>query len=223
MRKSILGAALATTALTTTLAAPAAAEMELSIYTGWQTAPHSRVSGDYPGGGSYDALIGWEGRSFEMPPYYGVRGTWWKNETLGFGLEFTHAKVYAPDDEKAAIGFSDMEFTDGLNILTVNAYRRWPGLWAEGALTPYVGGGLGVAIPHVDVDTTTGFETFEFQHTGPAARVLAGVSYDLNERFAVFGEYQFTYSSNSVDLPAGGSLETDIKTNALNLGLSLKF
>jgi lipid A oxidase len=39
----------------------------------------------------------------------------------------------------------------------------------------------------------------------------------------VFGEYQFTYSSNNVDLPEGGSLETDIKTNALNIGLTLKF
>ena len=58
---------------------------------------------------------------------------------------------------------------------------------------------------------------------GPAARVTAGVSYDLNDRFAVFGEYQFTYSQNSVDLPEGGDLETDIKTNALNVGLTLKF
>lgn len=210
--------------LVAALASPAAAEVELSLYSGWQTSPHSRVYGEYPGtGAEIDALIGWEGRSFEMPPYYGVRGTWWKSETLGFGLEFTHTKVYAPDDEKAAIGFSDLEFTDGLNIVTVNAYRRWPGLWAQGSLTPYVGGGVGVAVPHVDVDTTTGTETYEFQLTGPAARLTAGASYDINDRWAVFGEYQFTYSSNDVDLPDGGSLETDIKTNALNVGLTLKF
>ncbi|MGJ8602492.1 MAG: outer membrane protein [Marivita sp.] len=222
MRKTILSGTLALCACA--VASPALAEMELSIYSGWQTSPHSRIYGDYPGtGAEIDALIGWEGRSFEMPPYYGVRGTWWKTETLGFGLEFTHAKVYAPDDEKAAIGFSDLEFTDGLNIITVNAYQRWPGLWAEGSITPYVGGGVGIAVPHVDVDTTTGIEEYGFQYTGPAARVSAGVSYDLNDRFAVFGEYQFTYSSNSVDLPEGGSLETDIKTNALNVGLTLKF
>ncbi|MFP7571017.1 outer membrane protein [Marivita sp. S2033] len=220
MKKTILSGILALGGLAT----PALAEMELSIYSGWQTAPHSRVKGDYPGtGAEFDKLIGWEGRSFEMPPYYGVRGTWWKNERLGFGLEFTHTKVYAPDDEKADIGFSDLEFTDGLNIVTVNAYQRWPGLWAEGKITPYVGGGVGVAVPHVDIDTTTGLDTYEFQLTGPAARVTAGVSYDLNDRFAVFGEYQFTYSSNDVDLPEGGSLGTDIKTNALNVGLTLKF
>jgi lipid A oxidase len=220
MTKTILSGILLLGAFTT----PALAEMDFSVYSGWQTSPHSRISGDYPGtGADIDALIGWEGRSFEMPPYYGVRGTWWKNETLGFGLEFTHAKVYAPDNEKAAIGFSDLEFTDGLNIVTVNAYKRWPGLWSKGTVTPYVGGGIGVALPHVDVDTTTGIETYELQLSGPAARLTAGMSYDLSDRWAVFGEYQFTYSSNTVDLPQGGSLETDIKTNALNVGLTLKF
>jgi lipid A oxidase len=222
MQKTILSGILALSVAT--LASPALAEMELSIYTGWQTAPHSRVKGDYPiTGEDFDALIGWEGRSFEMPPYYGVRGTWWKNETLGFGLEFTHTKVYAPEDEREAIGFDDLEFTDGLNIVTLNAYRRWPGLWAEGRLTPFVGAGVGVAVPHVDIEAQDEVEAYGFQLTGPAARLSAGVSYELNDRYSVFGEYQFTYSSNSVDLPEGGSLETDIKTNALNVGLTLKF
>lgn len=219
MTKAILGAAVL--GLAPIWATSAAAEMELSIYSGWQTAPHSRISGDYPGGGSYDALIGWEGRSFEMPPYYGVRGMWWRDEQLGFGLEFTHTKVYAPDDERDALGFDSLELTDGLNILTANAMYRWPDKW--GSVTPYVGGGVGVAIPHVDVETAAGDKTFGYQYTGPAARVIAGAKYDLNERFAVFGEYQFVYSSNDADLDGGGSLKSDIKTNAINVGLSLKF
>lgn len=205
-------------------AAPVAAETELSFYTGWQTAPHSNVSGDYPTafGGSYDALIGWEGRSFEMPPYYGVRGTWWRSETLGFGVEFTHTKVYAPDDEKQALGFSALELTDGLNIVTANVLRRWPEQW--GSATPYVGGGLGVAIPHVDIEhPASGSKTYEFQLTGPAARFTAGVSYPLDDRFSVFGEYQFTYSSNEAELDGGGTFTSDIVTNALNVGLSLNF
>lgn len=212
-----------TTAFLCCCAIPAAAEMEVSVYTGWQTSPHSRVSGDYPGGaGSYNALIGFEGRSFEMPPYYGVRGTWWQSETLGFGVEFTHSKVYAPDTERAALGFSSLEFTDGLNIITANVMKRWPEKW--GQMTPYVGGGLGVAIPHVDVThPATGSKTFGYQFTGPAARLTAGVSYPINDRFSVFGEYQFTYSTNEAELDGGGTLKTDVKTNALNIGLSLKF
>lgn len=219
MKALILTATVSVAAVAASQAA--AQEYELSIYSGWQTAPHSRVSGDYPGGGDYDALIGWDGKSFEMPPYYGLRGTWWRSETFGVALEFTHAKVYAPDDEREAIGFDSLEFTDGHNLLTLNAMRRWPEQW--GSATPYAGAGLGIAFPHVDVETTGGDKTFGYQLTGPAVRLLAGVSYPISERVSVFGEYQFTYSSNEADLDGGGSLETDIKTNAINVGLSLNF
>ena len=219
MKALILTATLSVAAVAASQAA--AQEYELSIYSGWQTAPHSRVSGDYPGGGDYDALIGWDGKSFEMPPYYGLRGTWWRSETFGVALEFTHAKVYAPDDEREAIGFDSMEFTDGHNLLTLNAMRRWPEQW--GTATPYAGAGLGIAFPHVDVETTGGDKTFGYQLTGPAVRLLAGVSYPISERVSIFGEYQFTYSSNEADLDGGGSLETDIKTNAINVGLALSF
>ncbi|EEX16595.1 lipid A oxidase [Citreicella sp. SE45] len=79
-------------------------------------------------------------------------------------------------------------------------------------------------MPHVEVATTGGSDdTFEYQYTGPAVRLLAGASYPINDRWSVYGEYQFTYSWNEADLDGGGSLNTDIKTNALNVGLSLKF
>ena len=220
MKTLILAATLSVA--TVTASQVAAGEFEISGYTGWQTAPHSRISGDFPGtGADYDELIGWEGKSFDMPPYYGVRGTWWKTDTFGLALEMTHTKVYAPDDEKAALGFDNLEFTDGHNIITVNAMKRWPEQW--GSATPYVGGGLGVAVPHVDVSTTAGDKTYGYQLTGPAMRLVAGVSYPINERFSAFGEYQFVYSSNEADLDGGGALSTDIKTNALNIGISYRF
>ena len=98
--------------------------------------------------------------------------------------------------------------------------RRWPNQW--GNVTPYVGGGLGIAVPHVDIESAGG-KTFGYQLTGPAVRWTAGASYDLNDQWAVFGEYQGTYSMNQIDLDSGGSLETDIITNALNLGVSFSF
>jgi lipid A oxidase len=215
MSKMILGAVLAAG-----LAAPAAAEVELSFYTGTQSAPHSSVSGTYPGGGSYDSTIAWEGRSFEMPPYYGVRATWWQDNNWGYGVEFSHNKVYANDADRAALGFSRLEFTDGLNLLTVNATKRWPELW--GKFSPYAGAGIGLSIPHVDVEHAGG-KTFEYQATGAAVRLTAGTSYQLNDRFSVFGEYQMTYSQNKADLTGGGTLETNIVTNALNIGVSMSF
>jgi lipid A oxidase len=216
---------LATTAATalvlaTASAAPALAEVELSFYLGAQEAAHSRVRGTDPGGvGDFNFLVGWQGKSFEMPPYYGVRATWWRSERLGFGVDFAHVKVYAPEATMAANGFQTLEFTDGLNVLTANVMYRFTN---DTKWTPYVGGGLGITIPHVEV-TTAGGETFEFQYGGPAATLIAGVSYAINDTWAVFGEWKGTYSQNDVDLSNGGNLKTNIVTNAVNIGVSYRF
>lgn len=203
------------------LALPAAAEIELSFYTGYQTAPHSDVSGNDPGGvGDFDFNAAWKGKSFEMPPYYGLRATWWRTERFGLGVEFNHAKVYASDDTLADNGFDRLELTDGHNLVTVNAFYRWP--QPDRRWTPYVGGGLGVAIPHVDV-MTVGGKTFEYQLTGAAVVWMAGISYELNDTWSVFGEYKGSYSQNDIDLDNGGSMDTDIITNALNIGISYRF
>lgn len=207
------------TALGAMIAAPALAESELSFYTGAQTAPHSRVEGNNAGT-PFSFLATWEGRSGEAPPYYGFRYTRWTSDNLGFGVDFNHAKVYADDATLATNGFTNLEFTDGLNILTANVFYRWQ--QPDRAWTPYVGAGLGVAIPHVDV-LIGGNRTFEYQLTGPAAMVAAGVKYDFNDRWGMFGEYKGTYSVNEAELSGGGSLSTNIVTNALNIGVSFSF
>lgn len=156
-----------------------------------------------------------------MPPYYGLRATWWRTETLGFGIEINHTKVYADDETLTTSGLDAFEFTDGLNIVTLNAMRRWPD--AFGGLTPYVGGGIGAAIPHAQVEVIGLPRTFGYQVTGPAVAWIAGASYPISENWSVFGEYKGTYSVNTVDLDSGGTLETDIVTNAINLGVSFSF
>lgn len=201
------------------LAGPAMAEMELSFYSGYQTSPHSRLTGTYPAGGTFAQTIGWEGRSFSMPPYYGLRAMWWRDNGLGFGAELTHAKAYAPAAEMPA-GFSRLEFSDGHNIVTANVMKRWPGQW--NAVTPYVGVGVGMAVPHVDA-TVGASRTFGYQVTGPALRLTAGAKYDLTERWALFTEYQMTGSWNDMDLEGGGSMKVRLITNALNFGVSYSF
>jgi lipid A oxidase len=202
-------------------AGPALAEFELSVYSGYQTSPHSVVTGDEPDGlGDFDFTAAWEGKSGSAPPYYGIRGTWWRSETIGYGLEFNHAKVYADSKTRGDNGFERLEFTDGLNIVTVNVFRRFPDL--ERSWTPYIGAGLGVAVPHVDVETEDN-KTFGYQLTGPAVQWVAGITYPVSDSWAVFGEYKGTYSQNTADLDGGGTIETNIVTNALNLGVSFNF
>lgn len=199
---------------------PVLAQTEISVYGGLQSAPHSSVSGTRPDGSRFKENIGWDGKPLAMPIYYGLRATWWRPNNIGVGLEVTHTKFYAPLGDMPA-GFSRLEFTDGHNIVTANVTKRWPGQFGD-RITPYAGIGLGIAVPHVDV-AVNGVRTYGYQYTGPALRLTAGASYDLNDRWALFGEYQFIVSDNSADLDGGGKLDTRLISNAANFGVSFRF
>ncbi len=195
-------------------ASAAQAEVQLSFYGGTQSAPHSTIDDSVLGEGR----VRWVGKSFEAPPYYGVRVTWWTSEKWGFGVEANHAKVYAQN--RASLGYDVLEFTDGLNLVTANIFRRFPN---EGRITPYVGAGVGISVPHVEIQRAGESRTFEYQLTGPAVILVLGASYEINDRWAVFAEYKGSYSRNRAEVDAGGTLTTNIVTNALNLGVSFSF
>lgn len=76
--------ALATVAAVSFGSVAQAGDFSLSVYGGYQTAPHSGVSGN-DGVTDFDFTTGWKGKSFEMPPYYGVRGTWCARHMVGAG------------------------------------------------------------------------------------------------------------------------------------------
>lgn len=202
------------------IALPAAAELELSFYGGLQGALPSDVTirGDdaIP---DTDLNIDWEGRSFEAPPYYGIRVTSWQSPSFGYGIDFTHAKIY-PESGELPETFERLEFTDGLNTITANAYYRWQN--ALGDITPYVGGGVGISVPHVEVITPDS-STLGYQFTGPAATLIAGASMPISGNWSVFGEYKGTFTSNEGDLDTGGTVSTDVFTNAINVGVSFNF
>jgi len=215
-------------AVMTLAALPAAAQnFSISLYTGPQTAPHSKVSGNDPAGaGAFNFTAGWDGKPFAMPPHYGLRATWWRSATFGFTADFNHTKVYADSATLGAGGtsggFQTLEFSDGLNNLTFGVVRKWPGKWQS--FTPYAGASIGVVIPHVEVQTTAAApKTFEYQMAGPSVAWMMGVGYALNERWELFGEYKGTYSQVRADLIGGGTLSTNIITNALNFGMTRHF
>lgn len=192
----------------------------ISVYGGYQTAPHSGV--DVSDGLHFTA--GWEGKSFVMPPYYGLRGTWWLDDVgmpnVGLTIDFSHTKVYADAETMASTpGWTHFEFTDGLNVLTANVLYKFEPL---DAWTPYVGGGLGVVVPHVEVIRPSG-ETFGYQYGGPAAQLQAGVDYRITDNWSAFVEYKFNYAMVDVAIDSGARLKTNIITNALNIGISYHF
>jgi lipid A oxidase len=198
-----------------------AGDIEISAYGGYQTAPHSKVEvSDQP-----DFTAGWEGKSFASPPYWGVRGTYWFEggalSNLGLSLDYTHDKVYADDETLQKSGWSHFEFTDGLNLLTLNALYRFP-LESLPELTPYVGAGAGINVPHVEVTRASG-KTFEYQFGGATLQAQAGISYAITKNWSTFLEYKGTYSFVDVDIDSNAKLKTDVKTNAVNLGIAYKF
>ncbi|MCQ0091081.1 outer membrane protein [Roseovarius sp. M141] len=212
------------------MASPAAAEFELSLYLGAQSANDSDASGYLPNGGAaFDRNVSWKGKPFDNPFYYGGRAMWWTSGNLGFGIEGTHTKAYASAADQAAIGVSRLEFTDGHNIITANVMKRFPGALEGSNFTPYAGAGIGVAIPHVDILAVGATNrTHDYEMTGLALRGIAGMKYALSDNWALFGEYQITWSDNDVTIngdPGGanGKLRTKLVTHAVNVGVSYSF
>lgn len=212
-------------ALTALAPVAAKAEFQFSAYGGMNTANESEVTLDLGAlSGEFD--VDWFGDSFNMPPYYGLRGTWWLSEfnrpNWGLAIDFTHAKVKADLDDPIVGGrFDRLEFTDGINSLTLNGLYRMP---LDDRFGLYAGVGVGASIPRVEVETIPAItRTFEYQVTGPVVQGLVGGSVDLAYGFSLFGEYKASYSWNEADLNGGGSLETNILTHQFAVGLSFAF
>lgn len=199
----------------------AKAELELSFYSGFNTSPHSVVDYDFNlGAGPQSRTVGWDGEALVMPPYFGLRATWWfdSHPAWGVALDNSHSKV---DASPMPAGFQKLEFTDGINIYTANLHYRYQN---STRFTPYAGIGVGFTTPHVEVTNTAGTSsTFEYQFGGPAALALVGVNTRINDNWSVFTEFKSAYVKLDVDLENGGWLKTNVISNQFILGVSYKF
>ena len=220
---AFLAEKLAVTALVLTMSVPASAEeFQLSVYGGLFESNNARVSGNDPTGvGSFDFDGGWKAGDGSLPPTFGIRGTWWRSDTTGYSLDFTRLQATADDQTLANSGFSVLEFDDGINTVTVNARRRFP---MGDRWTPFVAGGVGVAVPGTDIQTSpTGTATTEYKYGGIVAQFQGGVEYEVNENWSVFGQYQMNVIDLDVDLNGGGNLTTGVVTNSVSVGAGFSF
>lgn len=196
--------------------AHADAQTELSFYGGSILPDSGQVSGSDPGGlGTFSFNSDWTGTGTA-----GLRLTWWDDQDFGWGIDFQYSGVRADAATLSASGAAALALEDGLSLLTVNAYRRWSESIQN--FTPYVGAGLGLAVPSVDFDGG-GTATQGRQLGGVAVRLVAGAQYPITDSLSLFGEYQGSFSVNQLDLSSGGSLDTDILSDGVNVGLSLGF
>ena len=89
-----LASLLATSAIALAAAAPAHAELQLQAYGGGNTNLDSKVKTS-ENGLRDSRTVSWDGKSFNMPPYWGVRATYWvdRQSPWGVALDYSHAKA----------------------------------------------------------------------------------------------------------------------------------
>ncbi|MEM7661380.1 MAG: P44/Msp2 family outer membrane protein [Pseudomonadota bacterium] len=97
-------------------------------------------------------------------------------------------------------------------------------LYSGGALTPYVGAGLGIAF--VDVDfSPSAVEIISENDTAFAYQFMGGLSYAVSQNFDVFTEYKFRGTPDvDVDIDLfPGELDVENRQHLISAGLRLKF
>ena len=156
----------------------AMANVSFEFYGGYQTSPHSSVEGEYQadlgelGLQPFRVTAGWKGNSFSMPPYYGLRFIKW-NRQSGLGLDFTHTKAYADVATLEQTGFERLQFTDGLNNLTLHRQTKID--FRAIQFLGYYGYGIGIIIPHVEFQASSTLpKTYEYQYGGPTLALNTG-------------------------------------------------
>lgn len=161
--------------------------------------------------------VGWYTDPFKSPIYYGARiAQWLGSGKIGTGVDFIHSKAIAPLDDEANFSgtldgqplparsrirdiLSKLEFSHGHNMLLFNGFLRLPSIGAR--VSPYVGAGAGVLLPHTEVELANGSRprTYEYNYAGPAGQALAGVEIRLS-KISLFVEYKFTYAHYNAPL-----------------------
>ncbi len=241
-----------------------AKETMVGAYIG---APHTYPSAvRFEKEGAYDFTIDpvhWKAQPFKSPVYYGARvARWFTGGRTGMMVDFIHSKAIADRKKEAAFSgtldgkplpprakiseiVKKLEFSHGHNLLTLNGLLRLPNIGAR--VSPYVGAGAGVLLPHTEVKLTNGdSRTYEYNYAGPAGQALIGLEFRLS-RMSVFLEYKFTYAQYEAPLsqmngswlfldiwrqiqrwmngeePPGGHVSTRLSSHQLVGGLAVRF
>ena len=176
--------------------------------------------------------MGWNGDPLYFPIDGGGRVVRW-NGTFGTMVDFVHNKAVArlgkgahgrkiKNAEVEAVATSGtlkggaapspllltdllqrLEFTHGYNTLLLTGMARLAPLTLN--IRPYIGLGVGVALPHVEVAFKGEKNwTNEYQYAGPALQLVAGIEL-RSGRGSYFIEYKFIASTLDVALTNGRS------------------
>ena len=186
--------------------------------------------------------VDYQGRSFNLPPYYGYRGAYFFRSPGWFGIEgeVVHMKVYAqPDQVVAATGTIDgvplsgpislgalvqrFSISHGQNILFANAVVRH----AFGARSDYRRArlvaaarvGAGPTLPHVE-STIADVGDERYERGAVALQAAGGIELLVWKGLHAVAEYKFTRCRQAVDAAGGARIETLLTTHHFVFGAS---
>jgi lipid A oxidase len=166
-----------------------------------------------------------------------------RNGAWGIALGYTHAKAVVDQTQvvrqsgtrqgtpvngnfPVSDSIDAYQLSHGHNFLTLNGMYRWILEQRDrtilGRLHPYLGAGAGLVFPHVEA-TVNGSVTNEFQIAGPALQAYFGLDFDIVGPLNAFAEYKLNWADVTSELNGGGSIQSEIWTHQLIVGLTLRF
>jgi lipid A oxidase len=218
----------------------------VAAFTGGAATRASRLSVSQPALGNRLTFDGvrFDGRSFEPPLYYGLRGGYFlrRRPGIGFEAEFTHLKVFSdpqqivsatgtrrgrPLDAQIPLGqiVQQYSISHGVNLLLFNvAARRRVGVSGErpaGLAVFTARAGAGPTIPHTE-SSVEGLRQEQYEWGRPAWQAAGGAEFKLWRGLHALGEYKFTRTRQRGRV-AGGEARSLLRTHHGVFGLSYHF
>jgi opacity protein-like surface antigen len=206
------------------LAAPASAQ-ESSSSVG--------SSGDwyvsvFAGGSSLqevDTNYSGSGYTIDFDTGYVVGATVGRNISQNWRIEgeLSHAKHNA--NAFAFLGGPDAPASEGLDATYLLA-NVWYDIPTRGKISPYVGGGVGIARIKGDVLFSNGFGFAPSDNTAFTYQLGAGVNIPVGSRFVIDAGYRFKVTSKTHLTDRGGGPDytnSPIESHSLQLGLRMNF
>jgi len=218
----------------------------VAAFTGGAATRDSRLSISQPALGNQLSFSGvrFDGRSFEPPLYYGLRGGYFlrRRPEVGFETEFIHLKVFSdpqqivtasgtrggrPLDAQIPLGqiVQQYSISHGVNLLLFNVAARHrlgrSGERPSGLVVLTGRAGLGPTIPHTE-SSVENLRQEQYEWGRAAWQVAGGAEIKLWHGLHALGEYKFTRARQRGDI-AGGEARSLLRTHHGVFGLSYHF
>ena len=203
---------------------------------------------------TYKTSIGGARGTFEMndvgiedkAAFGGRVGFWFQsNPSLGFAIDTTRFDADVDTQtingtfSSPAVGTGPLPLQATSELRVINTFVTFDMIYRRsyGRLTPYITGGVGVAISELSEDFFSATRS-DNTATPVAFKGGAGLSYTLSDAMELFGEYRYMHAAPDYDIKAGvdpstsgtpnpsfgaSNLEKDINVHALMTGVSIRF